>query len=150
MFWPPAQRSTAVRSIFPGKNSHGNPELNPGQLKSLCISTGFQKLPDLVRRHSLGVIVILVGIKFYPGLSQKEIAAMNQVEIMVKYIHTSDWNELTMKQVFVCSAACFRYSSPWWILSFRTLYDFLSVRPKVTKRIHPEDAISFVKSWFPV
>jgi len=51
----------------------------------------------------------------------------------------SDWNELTRKQVLFISRL---FQGQLTIVDFRlrALFDFLSVRQKVIKRIHPEDA----------
>ncbi len=65
---------------------------------------------------------------------------MNQVEIDGKtYFMPSDWNELTRKQVLFVSRL---FQGQLTIIDFklRALFKFLSVSPKVLKRIHPEDA----------
>ena len=66
---------------------------------------------------------------------------MNQVEIDGKtYFTPSDWNELTKKQVLFVSRL-FQGQLTMVDFKLRALFDFLSVKTKVTKRIHPEDAI---------
>ncbi len=65
---------------------------------------------------------------------------MNQVEIDGKtYSMPSNWNELTRKQVLFVSRL---FQGQFSMVDFklRALFDFLSVRPKIKKRIHPEDA----------
>jgi hypothetical protein len=65
---------------------------------------------------------------------------MNQVEIDgKKYFMPSDWNELTKKQVLFVSRL---FQGQLSVVDFklRALFKFLSVRRKVLKRIHPEDA----------
>ena len=65
---------------------------------------------------------------------------MNQVEIDGKtYFMPSDWNELTKNQVLFVSLL---FQGQLTIVDFklRALFKFLSVSPKVLKRIHPEDA----------
>ena len=65
---------------------------------------------------------------------------MNQVEIDGKtYSMPSDWNELTRKQVVFVSRL-FQRQLSMVDFKLRALFDFLSVRPKIKKRIHPEDA----------
>ena len=65
---------------------------------------------------------------------------MNKVEIDGKtYSSPSNWNELTRKQVLFVSRL-FQGQLTMVDFKLRALFDFLSVRPKVTKRIHPEDA----------
>ena len=65
---------------------------------------------------------------------------MTQVEIDGKtYLMPSDWNELTRKQVLFVSQL-FQGQLTMVDFKLRALFDFLSVRPKVIKRIHPEDA----------
>jgi hypothetical protein len=84
--------------------------------------------------------------KSYPVLSQKEIAAMNQVEIDGKsYFMPSEWNELTKKQVLFISRL-FQGQLTMVDFKLRALFDFLSVKPKVIKRIHPEDAYFLCES----
>jgi hypothetical protein len=71
---------------------------------------------------------------------------MNQVEIDGRtYFTPSDWNELTKKQVFFVSRL---FQGQLSIVDFklRALFDFLSVRPKVIKRIHPEDVYFLCES----
>ena len=71
---------------------------------------------------------------------------MNQVEIDGKtYFMPSEWNELTRKQVLVVSRL---FQGQLTIVDFRlrVLVDFLSLRPKVIKRIHPEDAYFLCES----
>jgi len=71
---------------------------------------------------------------------------MNQVEIDGKtYFTPSDWNDLTKKQVLFVSRL-FQGQLTMVDFKFRALFDFLSVRPKVTKRIHPEDAFFLCES----
>jgi hypothetical protein len=65
---------------------------------------------------------------------------MNKVEIDGKtYFMPSDWNELTKKQILLVSRL---FQGQLTIVDFklRALFKFLSVSPKVLKRIHPEDA----------
>ena len=65
---------------------------------------------------------------------------MNQVEIDgKKYFTPSDWNELTKKQVLFVSRL-FQGQLTMVDFKLRALFDFLSAKQKVTKRIHPEDA----------
>ena len=65
---------------------------------------------------------------------------MNQVEIDGKIYSTpSNWNELTRKQVLFVSRL-FQGQLSMVDFKLRALFDFLSVRQKVIKRIHPEDA----------
>ena len=65
---------------------------------------------------------------------------MNQVEIDGKtYFMPSDWNELTRKQVLFVSRL-FQGQLSMVDFKLRALFKFLSVSPKVLKRIHPEDA----------
>ena len=65
---------------------------------------------------------------------------MNQVEIDGKtYFTPSDWNELTKKQVLFVSRL-FHGQLSMVDFKLRVLFDFLSVRQNVIKRIHPEDA----------
>jgi len=65
---------------------------------------------------------------------------MNQVEIDGKiYFTPSNWNELTRKQVLFVSRL-FQGQLTMVEFKLRALFDFLSVRPKFLKRIHPEDA----------
>ena len=65
---------------------------------------------------------------------------MNQVEIDGKtYSMPSDWNELTRKQVVFVSRL-FQGQLSMVDFKLRALFGFLPVRPKVLKRIHPEDA----------
>ena len=71
---------------------------------------------------------------------------MNQVEIDGKtYFTPSGWNELTKKQVLFVSRL---FQGQLCMVDFklRALFDFLSVRPKVIKRIHPEDAYFLCES----
>ena len=71
---------------------------------------------------------------------------MNQVVIDGKtYFTPSDWNELTKKQVLFISRL-FQGQLTMVDFKLRALFDFLSVRPKVTKRIHPEDAYFLCES----
>lgn len=71
---------------------------------------------------------------------------MNQVEIDgKKYFTPSDWNELTKKQVLFVSRL-FQGQLTMIDFKLRALFDFLSVRPKVIKRIHPEDAYFLCES----
>jgi hypothetical protein len=64
---------------------------------------------------------------------------MNQVEIDGKtYSMPSTWNELTRKQVLFVSRL-FQGQLTMADFKLRALFDFLSVRQKVIKRIHPED-----------
>ena len=71
---------------------------------------------------------------------------MNQVEIDEKtYFTPSDWNELTKKQVIFVSRL-FQGQLSMVDFKLRALFDFLSVRPKVIKRIHPEDAYFLCES----
>ena len=51
----------------------------------------------------------------------------------------SGWNELTQKQVLFVSRL-FQGQLSMVDFKLRTLFNFLTVRPKVLKRIHPEDA----------
>lgn len=88
---------------------------------------------------------------------------MNQVEIDGKsYFMPSEWNELTKKQVLFVSRL-FQGQLTMVDFKLRALFDFLSVKPKVIKRIHPEDAyflcesldylfkeVSLTKNIFPV
>ncbi len=65
---------------------------------------------------------------------------MNQVEIDGKtYITPSDWNELSKEQVLFVSRL---FQGQLTIVDFklRALFNFLSIKPKVKKRIHPEEA----------
>jgi len=65
---------------------------------------------------------------------------MNQVEIDGKsYFIPSDWNELTKKQLLFVSRL---FHGQLSVVDFklRALFDFLSLKKKVLKRIHPEDA----------
>jgi len=72
---------------------------------------------------------------------------MNQVEIDGKtYFTPSDWNELTKKQVLFVSRLFSGTALNGGFLKLRALFDFLSVRPKVIKRIHPEDAYFLCES----
>ena len=65
---------------------------------------------------------------------------MNQVEIDGKtYSMPSNWNELTRKQVLFVSRL-FQGQLTMADFKLRALFDFLSVKSKVIKRIHPEDA----------
>jgi len=71
---------------------------------------------------------------------------MNQVVIDGKtYLTPSDWNELTKKQVLFVSRL-FQGQLTMVDFKLRALFDFLSARPKVTKRIHPEDAYFLCES----
>ena len=71
---------------------------------------------------------------------------MNQVEIDGKtYFTPSEWNELTKKQVLFVSRL-FQGQLSMVDFKLRALFDFLSVRPKVIKRIHPEDAYFLCES----
>ena len=71
---------------------------------------------------------------------------MNQVVIDGKtYLTPSDWNELTKKQVLFVSRL-FQGQLSMVDFKLRALFDFLSVRPKVTIRIHPEDAYFLCES----
>ncbi len=71
---------------------------------------------------------------------------MNQVEIDGKtYFTPSDWNELTKKQVLFVSRL-FQGQLTTVDFKLRALFYFLSVKPKVTKRIHPEDAYFLCES----
>jgi hypothetical protein len=71
---------------------------------------------------------------------------MNQVEIEGKtYFMPSDWNELTKKQVLFVSRL-FQGQLTKVDFKLRALFDFLSVKPKVTKQIHPEDAYFLCES----
>ena len=65
---------------------------------------------------------------------------MNQVEIDGKtYFIPSEWNEMTKKQVLFVSRL-FQGQLTMVDFKLRALFNFLSVRPKVIKRIHPEDS----------
>ncbi|MCX6278937.1 MAG: hypothetical protein NT004_12710 [Bacteroidetes bacterium] len=65
---------------------------------------------------------------------------MNQVEIDgEKYFMPSEWNELTKKQVLFVSRL-FQGQLTMVDFKLRALFKFLSVSPRVLKRIHPEDA----------
>ena len=65
---------------------------------------------------------------------------MNQVEIDGKtYSMPSCWNELTRKQLAYVSCL-FQGQLSMVDFKLRALFDFLPIRPKVIKRIHPEDA----------
>lgn len=71
---------------------------------------------------------------------------MNQVEIdSKKYFTPSNWNELTKKQVLFVSCL-FQGQLTMVDFKLRALFDFLSARPKVIKRIHPEDAYFLCES----
>jgi len=71
---------------------------------------------------------------------------MNQIEINgEKYFTPSDWNELTKKQVLFVSRL-FQGQLTMVDFKFRALFDFLSISPKVKKRIHPEDAYFLCES----
>ena len=71
---------------------------------------------------------------------------MNQVEIDGKtYSMPSDWNELTRKQVVFVSRL-FQGHLCMADFKLRALFDFLSIRPKIKKRIHPEDAYFLCES----
>jgi hypothetical protein len=71
---------------------------------------------------------------------------MNQVEIdSKKYFTPSNWNELTKKQVLYVSRL-FQGQLTMVDFKLRALFDFLSARPKVIKRIHPEDAYFLCES----
>ena len=72
---------------------------------------------------------------------------MNQVEIDGKtYFTPSDWNELTKKQVLFVSRL-FQGQLTMVDFKLRALFDFLSAKQKVTKRIHPEDAYFLCESF---
>jgi hypothetical protein len=71
---------------------------------------------------------------------------MNQVEIDGKtYFMPSDWNELTRKHVLFVSSL---FQGQLTIIDFklRALFKFLSISPKVLKRIHPEDTYFLCES----
>ena len=71
---------------------------------------------------------------------------MNQVVIDGKtYLTPSDWNELTKKQVLFVSRL-FQGQLSMVDFKLRALFDFLSIRPKIKKRIHPEDAYFLCES----
>ena len=71
---------------------------------------------------------------------------MNQVEIDGKtYSMPSNWNELTKKQVLFVSRL-FQGQLTMVDFKLRALFDFLSAKQKVTKRIHPEDAYFLCES----
>ena len=71
---------------------------------------------------------------------------MNQVEIDGEtYFTPSDWNELTKKQVLFVSRL-FQGQLTMVDFKLRALFDFLSARPKVIKRIHPEDVYFLCES----
>ena len=71
---------------------------------------------------------------------------MNQVEIDGKtYFTPSDWNELTKKQVLFVSRL-FQGQLTMVDFKLRALFDFLSLKKKVIKRIHPEDAYFLCES----
>jgi len=65
---------------------------------------------------------------------------MNQVEIDDKtYFLPSDWNELTKKQVLFVSRL-FQGQLTMVDFKLKALFNFLSIKPKVIKRISSEDA----------
>ena len=71
---------------------------------------------------------------------------MNQIEIDGKtYSMPSNWNELTRKQVLFVSRL-FQGQLTMADFKLRALFDFLSVKSKVIKRIHPEDAYFLCES----
>jgi len=71
---------------------------------------------------------------------------MNQVEIDGKtYFMPSDWNELSKKQVLFVSRL-FQEQLTMVDFKLRALFKFLSLSPKVIKRIHPEDAYFLCES----
>ncbi len=71
---------------------------------------------------------------------------MNQVEIDGKtYSMPSTWNELTRKQILFVSRL-FQGQLSMVDFKLRALFDFLSVKSKVIKRIHPEDAYFLCES----
>ena len=71
---------------------------------------------------------------------------MNQVEIDGKtYSMPSDWNELTRKLVVFVSRL-FQGHLCMADFKLRALFDFLSLKKKVIKRIHPEDAYFLCES----
>ena len=84
--------------------------------------------------------------KSNPVLSQKETAAMNQVEIDgKKYFTPSDWNELTKKQVLFVSRL-FQGQLTLMDFKLRVLLKFLTIRQKVMKRIDHEDVYFLCES----
>lgn len=65
---------------------------------------------------------------------------MNQVEIDGKsYFTPSDWNELTKNQLLFVSRL-FHGKLTRVEFKLRALFNFLSITPKVKKRLHPDDA----------
>ncbi len=71
---------------------------------------------------------------------------MNQVEIDSKtHFIPSDWNELTKKQILFVSRL-FHGQLTMVDFKLRALFNFLSVKKKVIKRIHPEDAYFLCES----
>ena len=65
---------------------------------------------------------------------------MNQVEIDGKsYFTPSDWNELTKNQLLFVSRL-FHGKLTRVEFKLMALFNFLSITPKVKKRLHPDDA----------